>query len=184
MIYNFGIAFIFLAIGLLTVHTMDVIRPNRQVEGQSLVKLSREAILEEKDLEMLRSRTVFYFELAQDLRKAKTEEIEQGFYDLRLVTFVVAGIFTLGLAVGLTISDLTEGTTVANLGYEKVTHPNPVFHGDTLYVETEVLDKRPSNSRPDCGVIRLKHSGFKSDSIIVIKFERIVLFLKRPSSAN
>lgn len=95
-----------------------------------------------------------------------------------------AGIFTLGLAVGLTISDLTEGTTVANLGYEKVTHPNPVFHGDTLYVETEVLDKRPSNSRPDCGVIRLKHSGFKSDSIIVIKFERIVLFLKRPSSAN
>jgi len=96
MIYNFGIAFIFLAIGLLTVHTMDVIRPNRQVEGQALVKLSRDAILEEKDLELLRSRTVFYFELAQDLRKAKTEEIEQGFYDLRLVTFVVAGIFTVG----------------------------------------------------------------------------------------
>ena len=46
---------------------------------------------------MLRSRTVFYFELAQDLRKAKTEEIEQGFYDLRLVTFVVAVIFTLGV---------------------------------------------------------------------------------------
>ena len=49
-----------------------------------------------RGVEMLRSRTVFYFELAQDLRKAKTEEIEQGFYDLRLVTFVVAGIFTLG----------------------------------------------------------------------------------------
>ena len=96
MIYNFGIAFIFLAIGLLTVHTMDVIRPNRQVEGQSLVKLSREAIVEEKDLEQLRSRTLFYFALAQDLRKAKTEEIEHGFYDLRLVTFIVAGIFTLG----------------------------------------------------------------------------------------
>ena len=96
MIYNFGIAFIFLAIGLLTAHTMDVLRPNRQVEGQALVKLSRDFVLEETDLEKLRSRTVFYFELAQDLRKAKTEEIEHGFYDLRLVTFIVAGVFTLG----------------------------------------------------------------------------------------
>ena len=96
MIYNFGIAFIFLAIGLLTVHTMDVIRPNRQVEGQALVRLSRESVLEENDMEKLRSRALFYFELAQNLRKAKTEEIEHGFYDLRLVTFIVAGIFTLG----------------------------------------------------------------------------------------
>jgi len=103
MIYNFGIAGIFLAIGLLTVHTMDVVRPNRQVEGQSLVKLSRDSILEEKDLDQLRSRAVFYFELAQDLRRAKTVEIEEGFYDLRLVTFVVAGVFTLGglLLLGL-----------------------------------------------------------------------------------
>ena len=96
MIYNFGIAFIFLAIGLLTAHTMDVIRPNRQVEAQTLVKLSRESILEEANLEQLRSRALFYFELARDLRKAKTEEIEQGFYDIRLLTFVVAGIFTFG----------------------------------------------------------------------------------------
>ena len=103
MIYNFGIAGIFLAIGLLTVHTMDVVRPNRQVEGQALVKLSRESVLEEKDIEQLRSRAVFYFELAQDLRRAKTAEIEEGFYDLRLVTFVVAGVFTLGglLLLGL-----------------------------------------------------------------------------------
>lgn len=103
MIYNFGIAAIFLVIGLMTVHTMDMVRPNRQVEGQALVKLSRDSVLEEKDLEMLRSRAVFYFELAQELRKAKTEEIEHGFYDLRLVTFVVAGIFTLGglLLLGL-----------------------------------------------------------------------------------
>jgi itaconyl-CoA hydratase len=97
---------------------------------------------------------------------------------------IVNGIFTMGLAVGLTISDLTEGTIVANLGYEKIVHPNPVFHGDTLYVETEVLEKRPSNSRPDCGIIRLKHSGYKSDRTIAIEFERIVLFLKRPSTAS
>ncbi len=96
MVYNFGIAVIFLAIGLMTVHTMDVIRPNRQVEGQSLVKLSRDSILEEADLEKLRSRTLFYFELARDLRKAKTGEIEQAFYDIRLLTFVVAGIFAFG----------------------------------------------------------------------------------------
>lgn len=103
MIYNFGIALIFLAIALLTVHTMDVIRPNRQVEGQTLTKLSREGILEEKDLEQMRSRALFYFELAQELRKAKTGEIEQQFYDIRMLTFVVAGIFTLGglLLLGL-----------------------------------------------------------------------------------
>jgi len=96
MIYNFGIAFIFLVIGLLTAHTLDVIRPNRQVEAQTLVKLSRDAILEESNLEQLRSRAIFYFELARDLRKAKTEEIEHGFYDIRLLTFVVAGVFTFG----------------------------------------------------------------------------------------
>ena len=60
---------------------------------------------------------------------------------------LVNGLYTLGLVVGLTVSELTEGTIVANLGYDKVIHPNPVFHGDTIYVETEVLDKRESKSR-------------------------------------
>ena len=55
---------------------------------------------------------------------------------------IVNGIFTLGLAVGLTVTDLTEGTLVANLGYDQVRHPHPLFHGDTLYVETEVLEVR------------------------------------------
>ncbi|MBI5080499.1 MAG: MaoC family dehydratase, partial [Chloroflexi bacterium] len=50
---------------------------------------------------------------------------------------IVNGIFTMGLAVGITVPELTEGTIVANLGYENVKHPNPVFHGDTLYVDTE-----------------------------------------------
>ena len=59
---------------------------------------------------------------------------------------IVNGIFTLGLVVGLTVSELTEGTVVANLGYDRVVHPNPVFHGDTIYVETEVLEKRESRS--------------------------------------
>ena len=55
---------------------------------------------------------------------------------------IVNGLFTLALATGLTVADLTEGTIVANLGYESVRHPHPMFHGDTLYVETEVVEKR------------------------------------------
>lgn len=93
---------------------------------------------------------------------------------------IVNGIFTLGLVVGLTVSELTEGTIVANLGYERVIHPNPVFHGDTIYAETEVLDKRPSRSRPDVGIVRLKHTGRKQDGTVVIEVERSVMFLRRP----
>lgn len=92
---------------------------------------------------------------------------------------IVNGIFTLGLVVGLSVADLTEGTIVANLGYERVTHPNPVFHGDTLYAETEVLDKRESKSHPDRGVVRLKQTGRKADGTVVVELERTVLFLKR-----
>ena len=93
---------------------------------------------------------------------------------------IVNGIFTLGLVVGLTVADLTEGTVVANLGYEHVNHPNPVFHGDTIYVETEVLDMRKSRSKPDRGIVRLKHIGRKPDGTVVCELERTVLFLKKP----
>jgi len=93
---------------------------------------------------------------------------------------IVNGIFTLGLVVGLTVAELTEGTIVANLSYEKVVHPNPVFHGDTITVETEVLDKRDSRSKPDRGLVRLKHIGKKQDGSVVIELERMVMFLKRP----
>ncbi|KAA3646429.1 MAG: MaoC family dehydratase [Chloroflexi bacterium] len=92
---------------------------------------------------------------------------------------IVNGIFTLGLVVGITVPELTEGTIVANLGYENITHPNPLFHGDTVYVETEVLDKRESKSRSDRGIVRLKHTGRKQDDTVVIEVERSVMFLKR-----
>lgn len=97
---------------------------------------------------------------------------------------IVNGILTLGLVVGLTVSDLTEGTIVANLGYEKVNHPNPVFHGDTLYAETEVLAKRPSRSKPDRGVVRLRHEGKKADGTIVCEVERTALFLMRAAGSS
>ena len=93
---------------------------------------------------------------------------------------IVNGIYTLGLVVGLSVNELTEGTILANLGYEKIVHPNPVFHGDTIYVESEILEKRESRSRPDCGIVRLKHTGKKSDGTIVIEVERAVMFFKRP----
>ncbi len=93
---------------------------------------------------------------------------------------IVNGIFTLGLVVGLSVADLTEGTIVANLGYDKISHPNPVFHGDTIYAETEVLEKRESASRPDRGIVRLKQIGRKQDGTVVVELERTVMFLKRP----
>ncbi len=99
---------------------------------------------------------------------------------------IVNGIFARGLVVGLTVSELTEGTILANLGYEKIKHPNPVFHGDTLYVETEVLDKRPSRSWPECGLVRLRHIGRKADGTVVNEVERSALFYlkQRSTQAN
>ena len=95
---------------------------------------------------------------------------------------IVNGLFTLGLVTGLTVAELTEGTIVANLGYDKVIHPNPTFHGDTIYAETEVLEKRESKSRADVGLVRLKHWGKKPDGTIAVEFERTVMFLKRGES--
>lgn len=93
---------------------------------------------------------------------------------------VVNGIFTLGLAVGISVAELTEGTIVANMGYDKVRHPHPVFHGDTLYVETEVLDKRESRSNPQVGIARFRHTGRNQNGVEVIQFERTVMILKKP----
>lgn len=93
---------------------------------------------------------------------------------------LVNGLFTLGLVVGLTVGELTEGTIVANLGYDSVRHPLPVFHGDTIYAESEVLEKRESKSSADRGIVRLKHIGRNQDGAVILEFERTALFLKRP----
>lgn len=93
---------------------------------------------------------------------------------------LVNGLLTLALAVGISVPDLTQGTIVANLGYENVVHPHPVFHGDTLYVETEVIAKRESQSRPEAGVVTLKHTGRNQNGVVVIEVTRTALFLKRP----
>jgi acyl dehydratase len=94
---------------------------------------------------------------------------------------IVNGILTLGVVIGITVSELTAGTIVANLGYEKVEHPKPVFHGDTIYVETQVLEKRASRTKPDRGIVKLRHIGKNQHGDVICEVERTVLFLKRPS---
>ena len=92
---------------------------------------------------------------------------------------LVNGLYTLGLVVGLTVAELTEGTIIANLGYDKVVHPNPVFHGDTIYAESEIIEMRESKSRPEVGIVKIKCWGKKPDGTIVVEFERTAMFLKR-----
>jgi len=97
---------------------------------------------------------------------------------------IVNGIFTLGLVVGISVNDLTQGTIIGNLSYENVVHPRPVFHGDTVYVESEVVSKRESRSRPEAGIVTLKHIGRNQRGDIVIEVTRTALFLKRPTIAS
>jgi itaconyl-CoA hydratase len=92
---------------------------------------------------------------------------------------IVNGIYTMGLVVGITVPDLTDGTIIANLGYDKVRHPQPVYHGDTIYVESEVLDKRESKSNPERGLVTFRHRGRNQHGAVVIELERTVLFMKR-----
>jgi acyl dehydratase len=89
---------------------------------------------------------------------------------------IVNGILTMAIMVGITVGDLTEGTIVANLGYEKVNHPKPVFPGDTIYVETEVLEKRESKSNLDQGIVKLSHWGKNQNGDLVCEIERTVMF--------
>lgn len=91
--------------------------------------------------------------------------------------------FTLGLIVGISINDTTLGTTVANLGLEDVRFPHPLFPGDTVHVETEVVAKRPSRSRPANGLLTLEHRGYNQHDDLVAVCRRVVLMLRRPGAA-
>jgi len=85
--------------------------------------------------------------------------------------------FTLGLIVGISINDTTLGTTVANLGLEEVRFPHPLFVGDTVHVETEVVALRRSRSRPGNGILTLEHRGFNQRDELVAICRRNVLML-------
>lgn len=90
-------------------------------------------------------------------------------------------IFTLGLMVGLSVSDTTHGTTVANLGWESINFPRPFFAGDTMRVETTVESMRESKSRPDCGLVVLYHQAFNQKDEEIANCRRTALMLKKPA---
>ena len=92
--------------------------------------------------------------------------------------------FTLGLIVGISINDTTLGTTVANLGLEAVRFPAPLFVGDTVHVETEVMAMRPSASRPRNGILTLEHRGYNQQDVVIAVCRRTVLMLRSPESAT
>lgn len=94
---------------------------------------------------------------------------------------LVNSLLTLGIAVGLSVGDTTLGTTVANLGFDKIAFPKPVFHGDTLYVETEIMDKRESRSRPDTGVVFFEHRATNQREELVARIRRAGLMRKKPA---
>jgi len=88
---------------------------------------------------------------------------------------VVNGLFTFSLMVGISVADTTLGTLVANLGYDKVTMPKPVFIGDTLKIETDVVDLRASKSRPNAGIVTFRHRAINQRGEIVCEALRTAL---------
>lgn len=87
---------------------------------------------------------------------------------------LVVGTLVFALVVGLTVRDIS-GRAVANLGYDKVRHHAPVHVGDTLHAESTVLSARPSRSRSDRGIVKVKTEAFNQDHVVVLSFERDVL---------
>jgi len=129
--------------------------------------------------------------IEHDRRRTISESDNQRFCDLTMnqqplhldadfaaeTTFgerVVNGLYTMSLAVGLTVPDTTDGTIVANLSYDAVEHPAPVFHGDTIRAETTVLDKRPT-SDGDRGIVTMQVDAYTTEGTLVCTFERTAL---------
>ena len=94
---------------------------------------------------------------------------------------LVNSVFTLGLMVGVSVGDTTLGTAVANLGWDEVRFPKPVFIGDTLHIETEVIDLRDSKSRPDQGIVTFAHRAFNQRDELVASCKRSGLQRKKPA---
>lgn len=95
---------------------------------------------------------------------------------------LVNSAFTLALMVGISVGDTTLGTAVANLGWDDVRFPKPLFHGDTVRVETEVVDLRESKSRPNAGIVTFLHRAFNQKGELVAHCRRSGLQLKRPAA--
>lgn len=90
---------------------------------------------------------------------------------------LVNSCFTLALVTGISTADLPNA--FANLGWDEVRLPAPVFEGDTIYAESEVLETRESRSRPDVGLVKVRSTGYKQDGTVVITFTRTVMLYRR-----
>jgi itaconyl-CoA hydratase len=91
---------------------------------------------------------------------------------------LVNSCFTLALVTGLSVPDVSQNA-VANLGWHEVKLPHPVFEGDTIYARSEVLEVRPSRSRPNVGIVRVRSTGYNQDGVTVIEYERSVMVYRR-----
>jgi acyl dehydratase len=96
---------------------------------------------------------------------------------------LVVGTLVFSLAVGMSVADIS-GHAIANLEYEQIKHVAPVFHGDTIYAESTVLDKTPSKSRPDRGVVYVETRAFNQRDETVLTFRRRVLIPMRPTESS
>jgi acyl dehydratase len=94
---------------------------------------------------------------------------------------LVNSLFTLSLLIGLSVFETTHGTTVANLGFEEIGFPTPVFPGDSIRAQTEVVSARPSGSRPDQGIVVFEHRAFNQRDELVARCRRSALMHRRPA---
>jgi len=91
---------------------------------------------------------------------------------------LVDSTFTLALVTGQSVMDISQNA-LANLGWDEVRLPNPLFEGDTVYSRSEVLEKRESKSRPNVGIVRFKTTGYKQDGTTVIEFKRTIMVYRK-----
>ena len=96
---------------------------------------------------------------------------------------LVNSMFTAAVVVGISVHETTHGTTVANLGFERMDFPAPVFHGDTLRVESEVVSARPSKSKPDQGIVLFEHRAYNQDDTLVAIMRRNALMWRQPAES-
>lgn len=93
---------------------------------------------------------------------------------------LINSMFTVALVVGISVLETTHGTTIANLGFEEVVFPKPLFAGDTVHVETEVVASRESKSRPDQGIVTFEHRAYNQHDELVCRARRGALMHRRP----
>ena len=92
---------------------------------------------------------------------------------------LVNSLFTLGLMIGISVNDMTIGTTIANLGMKETVFPHPLFHGDTIRVETTIVSVRESKSKPDRGIVEMEHRAYNQHNVLVASTLRSAMMKKR-----